>query len=325
MCISLIEFHVVIHCDDNLVTQLRMKRDDDQARAIATFDFDFHFRTLRRFGFLLRRHNYIHDCLRLHRRSHCNRAMCGIFCSISRSQHVPANEQVLALLQRRGPDSTGHVQQTYCERPEELSTGQRSDTVAYLNFTSTVLSLRGSNTVSQPLQDEDQSHVLCWNGEAWTIAGQPTKGNDTKAIFDLLSSAAARSRSTALSSQDAANSIAKHMASVSGPYSFAFHDKLSGRVYLGRDFLGRRSLLWRANEAGDLLISSVTSGSLDGKWTEIEADGIYCIDLSASSELPAGSHGVSEPSSSFAVTKVPYHVTTDGLTADAPFVGNNQP
>jgi asparagine synthetase B (glutamine-hydrolysing) len=251
--------------------------------------------------------------------------MCGIFCSLSRSKHVPADEHVLALLQRRGPDSTGHAQQTHCERHEELSTGQGSNTVAYLNFTSTVLSLRGSKTVSQPLQDEDQSHVLCWNGEAWTIAGHPTEGNDTKAIFDLLSSAAAQSRSLDLNSHDAANNIAKHMASVSGPYSFVFHDKLSGRVYLGRDFLGRRSLLWRANEAGDLLISSVTSGSLDGAWTEIEADGIYCIDLSASSESSAGSHEVPEPSSSFAVSKVPYHVSTDGLTTDTSSVGNDQP
>lgn len=237
---------------------------------------------------------------------------------------MPADEQVLALLQRRGPDSTGHAQQTHCERHEELSTGQGSNAVAYLNFTSTVLSLRGSKTVSQPLQDEDQSHVLCWNGEAWTIAGYPTEGNDTKAMFDLLSSAAAQSCSMNLNGQDAANNIAKHMASVSGPYSFVFHDKLSGRVYLGRDFLGRRSLLWRANETGDLLISSVTSGSLDSAWAEIEADGIYCIDLTSSSEPAAASHGVSEPSSSFAITKVPYHVSTDGSTTDKPSVGNDR-
>jgi asparagine synthetase B (glutamine-hydrolysing) len=262
------------------------------------------------------------DIVTCSKKPYCNRVMCGIFCSISRSQHVHADEQVLALLQRRGPDSTGHVQQIYCERHEELSQGQENDATAYLNFTSTVLSLRGSKTVSQPLQDEDQSHVLCWNGEAWTIAGHPTEGNDTKAIFDLLSGAAVKSRSMALNNQDSANKIAKHMASVSGPYSFVFLDRLSGRLFLGRDFLGRRSLLWRANEAGDLLISSVTSGSLDGAWTEIEADGIYCIDLSASSEPPAGSHGVSEPSSSFAVFKVPYHVTTDGSTTDTPSVGN---
>jgi asparagine synthetase B (glutamine-hydrolysing) len=234
---------------------------------------------------------------------------------------VPTDEQVLALLQRRGPDSTGCVQQIYRKCHEELSSGQGSDTTAYLNFTSTVLSLRGSKTVSQPLQNEDQSHILCWNGEAWTIAGHPTEGNDTKAIFDLLSNAVTQSRSLDLVGQDALANIAKHMSSVSGPYSFVFYDRLSGRVYLGRDFLGRRSLLWRANEAGDLLISSVTSGSIESAWAEIEADGIYCVDLSAFSEPQAGSHRVSEPSSSFAVTKVPYHVTTDGPTTDTLSVG----
>jgi asparagine synthetase B (glutamine-hydrolysing) len=175
--------------------------------------------------------------------------------------------------------------------------------------------------VSQPLQDGDRSHVLCWNGEAWTIAGHPTEGNDTRAIFDLLSKVAAQSCAMALSCQDAANNIAQHMASVSGPYSFVFYDRLSSRVYLGRDFLGRRSLLWKANEAGDLLISSVTPGPLDGAWTEVEADGVYCIDLSASSEPSSGSDRVSALPSSFPVAKVPYHITTDGSTTDSLSVG----
>ena len=235
---------------------------------------------------------------------------------------MPADEQVLKLLQRRGPDSTGCIQQTYRERHEEPPTGSECDTTAYLNFNSTVLSLRGSKTVSQPLQNDDQSHVLCWNGEAWTIAGHPTEGNDTKAIFDVLSSAAAQSRSMGLKSHDTVHNIAKHLSSISGPYSFVFYDRHSGKVYLGRDFLGRRSLLWKSNEAGDLLISSVTSGPLVGAWTEIEADGIYCIDLSPSCEHTAGSHEVSELSCSFAVTKVPYHITADGLTTDTLSVGN---
>lgn len=246
--------------------------------------------------------------------------MCGIFCSLSRSHHVSADEQVLALLQRRGPDSTGCVQQIHSERHEELSPGQGTNTAVYLNFTSTVLSLRGSKTVSQPLQDGDQSYVLCWNGEAWTIAGHPTEGNDTRAIFDLLSKAATQSRAMALSSQDAANNIAQHMASVSGPYSFVFYDRLSSRVYLGRDFLGRRSLLWKSNKAGGLLISSVTAGSLDGAWSEIEADGVYCVDLSVS-KPSTGADRTSGLPSSFAVAKVPYHVTTDGSTTDPLSVG----
>jgi asparagine synthetase B (glutamine-hydrolysing) len=153
---------------------------------------------------------------------------------------------------------------------------------------------------------------LCWNGEAWSIAGQPTQGNDTVAVFELLSTAASQSFGTIPSAQDASDNIARQMAAIAGPYAFVFFDKHAGRVYLGRDFLGRRALLWRTNDSGDLLISSVTSGSHDNAWSEIEADGVYCIDLN----VPSG-HAVSQDSaldfaSSFATSKAPYHFATDG-------------
>lgn len=216
---------------------------------------------------------------------------------------------VLQLLQRRGPDSTSCAQHTYGD--DSTCKGENGGNI-FLNFTSTVLSLRGSRTVSQPLQNSDGSHVLCWNGEAWSIAGQPTQGNDTVAVFELLSTAASQSFGTIPSAQDASDNIARQMAAIAGPYAFVFFDKHAGRVYLGRDFLGRRALLWRTNDSGDLLISSVTSGSHDNAWSEIEADGVYCIDLKA----PSGPAVSQDPAlgivSNFAVSKVPYHVTTDG-------------
>ena len=240
--------------------------------------------------------------------------MCGIFCSLSRTSHVSPDADVLQLLQRRGPDSTSCAQHTYgydCEKT--LPPQQESGGDIFLNFTSTVLSLRGSRTVTQPLQSSDGSHVLCWNGEAWSIADQPAKGNDTEAVFELLSAAASQSRGTNLSAQDASNRIARHMATVAGPYAFVFYDRHAGRVYLGRDFLGRRALLWRITESGDLLISSVTSGSHDSAWSEIEADGIYCIDLNVPSGYPdTQDQAVGIVPSSFAISKVPYHVATDG-------------
>jgi asparagine synthetase B (glutamine-hydrolysing) len=238
--------------------------------------------------------------------------MCGIFCSLSRASHVSPDADVLQLLQRRGPDSTSCAQHTSGDdRDDTLPQGESSGKV-FLNFTSTVLSLRGSRTVSQPLQSSDGSHVLCWNGEAWSIAGHPTKGNDTEAVFELLLAAASQSRHTALRAQDTSNIIAKHMATIAGPYAFVFFDRPAGRVYLGRDFLGRRALLWRTNESGDLLISSVTSGSHDNTWSEIEADGIYCIDLNA----PSGHANTQDQAlgipSSFSISRVSYHVATDG-------------
>lgn len=244
--------------------------------------------------------------------------MCGIFCSLSRTSHVSPDADVLQLLQRRGPDSTSCAQHTYGHDCEKTPPQQESGGNIFLNFTSTVLSLRGSRTVTQPLQNPDGSHVLCWNGEAWSIAGHPAKGNDTEAVFELLSAAVSQFHGANMSAQDASNAIAQHMATIAGPYAFVFFDRHAARVYLGRDFLGRRALLWRTNESGDLLISSVTSGSHDNAWSEIEADGIYCIDLN----VPSGHADTQDQalgiSSSFATSKVPYHLATDGDESTKP-------
>ena len=238
--------------------------------------------------------------------------MCGIFCSLSRTSHVSPDADVLQLLQRRGPDSTSCAQHIYGYDCEKAPLQHESGGEIFLNFTSTVLSLRGSRTVTQPLQNADGSHVLCWNGEAWSIGGHTAKGNDTEAVFELLLAAASQSRGTHLGVQDASNTIAKHMATIAGPYAFVFYDKRAGRVYLGRDFLGRRALLWRTTESGDLLISSVTSGSHDTAWSEIEADGIYCIDLKVpSGHADTGDQALGVPSS-FTISKVPHHFATDG-------------
>jgi asparagine synthetase B (glutamine-hydrolysing) len=238
--------------------------------------------------------------------------MCGIFCSLSRTSHASPDAHVLELLQRRGPDSTSCAQHTLRGDHGEGSLQRENGRNIFLNFTSTVLSLRGSRTVSQPLQSPDGSHVLCWNGEAWSIAGHPPRGNDTEAVFALLTAAASHSRGINANAQDAMATIAEHMATIAGPYAFVFYDKQAGRVYLGRDFLGRRALLWRTNESGDLLVSSVTSGSHDNAWSEIEADGVYCIDLNvASGQADISNQALGKPSS-FAILKVPYHVATDG-------------
>jgi asparagine synthetase B (glutamine-hydrolysing) len=252
--------------------------------------------------------------------------MCGIFCSLSRTSHVSPDAHVLELLQRRGPDSTSCAQHTYSDNNKDASSQQESGGNFFLNFTSTVLSLRGSRTVSQPLQNSDGSHILCWNGEAWSITDHPPKGNDTEAVFDLLSAAASQSHVIDSDIQDTTVIIAQHLASVAGPYAFVFYDNNAGKVYLGRDFLGRRALLWRTNESGDLLISSVTSGSHDNAWTEIEADGVYCIDLNVASAQQGRPEQDSGISSNFAISRVPYHVAADGADSmpPKPFSVGNQ-
>ncbi|TKA80319.1 hypothetical protein B0A55_02205 [Friedmanniomyces simplex] len=78
---------------------------------------------------------------------------------------------------------------------------------------------------------------------------------------------------------------AKALARITGPYALVYHDSSNDILYLGRDFLGRRSLLIKTTVDGALLISSVAgpvSGQEETPWSEVEADGLYYIDLASS-------------------------------------------
>lgn len=67
--------------------------------------------------------------------------------------------------------------------------------------------------------------------------------------------------------------------SIAGPYALVYFDATAGRVWFGRDVLGRRSLLYKRYgkgwEAG-FMVASVGDG--DG-WEEVEADGLRFLDL----------------------------------------------
>jgi asparagine synthetase B (glutamine-hydrolysing) len=150
----------------------------------------------------------------------------------------------------------------------------------YVTLCSTVLSLRGSTTVTQPYQDAHGNYILCWNGEAWSIDGKSATGNDTETIHGLLVDAiTAGAHEAQLSPETGAVRVAHALSRVAGPYAFAFFDRPHGQIYLGRDFLGRRSLLTMATETGDLIVSSVSDPSNAKEWQELDADGIYGISL----------------------------------------------
>ncbi|KAL8839407.1 MAG: hypothetical protein Q9170_001746 [Blastenia crenularia] len=73
--------------------------------------------------------------------------------------------------------------------------------------------------------------------------------------------------------------IIHSLSHISGPYAFIFYHAISGRIFYGRDLLGRRSLLKGEGKDGSFALSSVRYGSSAERWTEVEADGIYVIDL----------------------------------------------
>ncbi|RLM00494.1 hypothetical protein CFD26_108415 [Aspergillus turcosus] len=201
--------------------------------------------------------------------------MCGIYFSLSTNGSVLPNEETCNLLRNRGPDS---YQVHTIQRELSLShTGQTRVTVT-LTFISTVLSLRGDHVYAQPLVDPSTQSVLCWNGEAWKIAGEPIQDNDTESIFQSFLRAT-HSSSDAVDHEDPVQRIAGVISNITGPFSFVFYDAVNSRLYFSRDCLGRRSLLQGLDEAGNLRICSVCDSSSSSHFEEVDTNGVHFIDF----------------------------------------------
>jgi asparagine synthetase B (glutamine-hydrolysing) len=151
----------------------------------------------------------------------------------------------------------------------------------YLTFVSSVLSLRGSNIVSQPLVDNATGSVLCWNGEAWKIDSEPVNGNDSELVFAMLLKASADAKGSQFQ-------LIKSMEKIRGPFALVYYDAQSQRLYYGRDCLGRRSLVKTTLSDGAVVISSICDLALNAKWAEVEADGVYVTPISQDSLLKSG-------------------------------------
>ncbi|KAG5913199.1 hypothetical protein E4U42_001375 [Claviceps africana] len=181
--------------------------------------------------------------------------MCGIHAAIYPAGTCPKSATLERRLRNRGPDHHGTVT-TCLDRA-------RGTTLA---LTSTVLSLRGDHVAEQPLVDGATGSVLCWNGEAWRIRGREVRGNDGEAIMALLGEAG-----------DDDASVLRVLRDIEGPFAFIYYDKAAGRLYYGRDRLGRRSLL--VTTGGPFVLASLADACAAGDWAEVEADGVYVLEL----------------------------------------------
>lgn len=224
--------------------------------------------------------------------------MCGIFCSLSRHGYIAPDVNTKKLLQRRGPDSTGQ-HQTLIET--------RSSSHVHATFLSTVLALRGSTIVEQPLVDEATGSILCWNGEAWSIGGDLVVGNDSKLVLDKLLEACANGASQSTSS------VVRLLSSIRGPYALVFYNARNHRIYYGRDCLGRRSLLTKTAPDGSLILSSLCDNASSDAWTEVEADGLYIVDLDL----------VEDEASTLTPIRVPHRRSDQVEESDLFFVGKS--
>ncbi|XP_060478346.2 asparagine synthetase domain-containing protein 1 [Panthera onca] len=191
--------------------------------------------------------------------------MCGICCSVSFSvEHFSKDLKgdLLYNLNRRGPNSSKQL--------------LKSDVSYQCLFSGHVLHLRGVLT-AQPVEDE-RGNVFLWNGEVFSGIKVEAEENDTQVMFNYLSSCKTESDILSLFSE------------VQGPWSFIYYQASSHNLWFGRDFFGRRSLLWHFSNLGkSFCLSSVgaqTSGVANqmlANWQEVPASGIFRIDLKSPS------------------------------------------
>ncbi|NWU94954.1 ASND1 protein, partial [Upupa epops] len=188
--------------------------------------------------------------------------MCGICCVVTLCSqytvHDFLNDGLLCYLKRRGPDSSQHLMRTVRDHSYECL------------FSGHVLRLRGPVT-PQPLRDAT-NNIFLWNGEVFTGIHVGDVENDTEVMF----------RHLALCSREA--DILSLFSSLRGPWSFIYYQASRHSLWFGRDYFGRRSLLWQfSDELGSAFcVSSVSFHSeSSNQWQEVPASGIFKIDLKA--------------------------------------------
>jgi asparagine synthetase B (glutamine-hydrolysing) len=214
--------------------------------------------------------------------------MCGIYCEIRRDKHSQTIGETEKLLRQRGPDHYGCVQQELAPESDKSSSAK-----VYMTFAASVLGLRrdqDDKSIAQPLALADSRGFLCWNGEAWKYDNERITGSDTKFISEKLNS-------VPLDADDFHERTLDVFSKICGPFAFIYCNKPKGMLYYGRDCVGRRSLLRSVAEYGYCIVSSVADRSIVTEWKEVEADGIYMINLSARMD---GSHNA------YATTKAPW-------------------
>ncbi|NXD24038.1 ASND1 protein, partial [Spelaeornis formosus] len=188
--------------------------------------------------------------------------MCGICCVVTlcsqRAAHNFLSEDILCRLRRRGPDSSQQLIKTVSDFSYECL------------FSGHVLHLRGLVT-PQPLEDA-KNNIFLWNGEIFGGVPVGNLENDTEVIFHRL----------ALCSCEM--DILSLFSSLQGPWSFIYYEAARHSLWFGRDYFGRRSLLWQFRKEVDSVfcVSSVSGHSESGnQWQEVPASGIFKIDLKA--------------------------------------------
>jgi hypothetical protein len=139
--------------------------------------------------------------------------------------------------------------------------------------------MRGLLTL-QPRQTT--SVVLSYNGEIYDGLALGDGSNDTAALADKLEHIITSEYD---SSAVYATAITTFLSSLRGPWSMVFYDQRRQRLWMGRDYFGRRSLCLTTS-AERLVISSCVCPQIQaGSWQELTAACIFQFDVSGTANL----------------------------------------
>lgn len=185
--------------------------------------------------------------------------MCGIaavVCSAENQNDAAALTELLAPgLKLRGPDATSacHIDAT-------------GDSTIYLH--GSVLNLRGEVT-PQPISDA-AGNLLLWNGEVFDGLELGDSENDTAAVLAALSTVEG-------------DDVLSLVSSIRGPWAMVYWQASQNRLWFGRDYFGRRSLVWNLpTEASVTLAIASTAADPSAVWEEVPATGLFCIEFTNS-------------------------------------------
>lgn len=202
--------------------------------------------------------------------------MCGLkLILLLRSCRIDSNRSIVCATGKRTQKNeidTG-IRCALCRRGPDASTTFTCIHETYQIFlTATLLQVRGTSAASSPLV-VDEANILAFNGEIYSgLASHYMGQRDSELLFKELTAAATTAQKIDVLSR------------LRGPWALLYYEKNSGRILLGKDPLGRKSLLVHLPDRHDSRFLVSSSGPTTGMqnrndyWLEMPC-GIFEIDL----------------------------------------------
>lgn len=187
----------------------------------------------------------------------------------------PTLMDLLPTLQKRGPDYT----ELFSIEASTTHSGTGDSATPFtIEAAYSVLSIRGSAPNASKISNQvsgakASSTVLLFNGEIYEgLENQDESVSDTDRLHVLLNQTLAQKKD-----------ILQTLDALRGPWALIFWHEPTKRLYFGRDFLGRRSLMINVEAGSHVTITSAPPAHLRQHFVELPPNGLACLDFSGCS------------------------------------------